>query len=384
MRAHAKLSASGASRWMACTPSVRLENLFPQESSTYAQEGTLAHEIAETLLRRFLEHIDDDEMKNTVHRLMKNKLYSPAMDEPVAEYVAYCCERIEYARARYGDKTLTYIELRVNFAHIVPEGFGTGDVVIITPEYVEIIDLKFGQGVKVSAIGNPQLRLYGAGALRFASIIYDVPEVRMCIVQPRLAHISEEVLTTEELAAWAADEVAPRAAAAMAGTGEFAPGDHCKFCRAAPRCKALANENLRLTVFQFGSPDILSDEELKDAWLMGKRLADWHGKVSAYVMAEALRGRLPDGYKLVAGPARRRWRDEAAAADALMAMGIAETDYMNVKIKGIGDVSNLMPAQVFDENIATYIEKPPGAPLLVPESDKREPFGLAKAISDFS
>ena len=165
--AHAKLSASGSEKWMTCTPSARMEETFPDEGSEFAREGTFAHAVFEQELLHYLGR----EVEPLPNELMH--FDSPALVDYVRESVDYCIDRIKAARARCKDPVF-YVERRLDFSRWVPEGFGTGDFVIITDELVEVLDLKYGKGIFVDAKSNSQMRLYGLGAYNELADLYDI------------------------------------------------------------------------------------------------------------------------------------------------------------------------------------------------------------------
>jgi len=385
-RAHAKLSASGASRWLACTPSANLEAALPDKTSDFAREGTLAHELAEVELAAVIggEGIKARKYEAARRKIKKSEFYAADMPGYVGRYVDYVLERL--AAAREVDRhAFIMLEARLNFGHVVPGGFGSGDTVIVCAEWVEIIDLKYGRGVKVSAQDNPQLRLYGIGALALAEAVQGTPPVvLLTIVQPRLYHQETEALTPEALNTWATETVKPRADLAAAGKGAFVTGDHCQFCRAAATCRALADKMLDLARLDFAPDWTLSPDELREVFEALPKLTAWAKSVADYLQAEALAGRPLPGYKLVLGRGRRSWSDEKGAIAALRAAGVKRPDYMASKLKGLGDVSALMSKDDFEEKLGPYIAKTTGAPVLVPEEDPREPYGLASAGQDFN
>src|SRR5690606_17221957 len=257
-RKHAILSASGAHRWIECPPSARLEQQFPDEQSVYAEEGTIAHELAETRLRQAL-----GEKVQLSPRGTQSPYYGEAMEDHIADYVTLVMERIAAHRERTPD-TLIMFEQRLDFSQWVPEGFGTGDVVVISDHDMEVIDLKYGQGVKVEAAGNPQLRLYGLGAYAAYGMLYDIRQVHLTIVQPRLDHMSTETIGVGALLEWAEEVIVPAAKLAYAGEGAFHPGPHCRFCRARFVCRARAEANLELAKYDFAEPETLTLEELSE------------------------------------------------------------------------------------------------------------------------
>ena len=261
MAKHAILSASGASRWMACTPSAVLEQQFENKSSVFAEEGTLAHELGELTLKLNLGEITKRTFNSKFKKIQENKLYSADMPDYVQTYVDTCLERVSEAKATTPD-ALFKIEQRLDFSEWVPDGFGTGDFVIIADGTMEVCDLKYGKGVPVSANNNKQMMLYALGAIAEFNFLYDIQKVRMTIIQPRLDNISTFEVTTEDLLKWAEDYVRPRAELAIKGKGEFCAGDHCKFCRAKAICRARAEKNMELAKYDFEEPALLDNNDV--------------------------------------------------------------------------------------------------------------------------
>lgn len=383
-RKHALLSASGASRWMNCTPSARFEEDFPEQgSSSFAEEGTLAHELADIELRLFNGEIKKAQHKKYVADIEANDLYSEEMPEEVDKYVQYVVEQFgEAERKTEGARLL--IEQRVDLTQWIPKGFGSNDAIIIADGVMEVIDLKYGRGIRVSAENNPQLMLYGLGAYYKNSMMYDIHVVRLSIVQPRLNNTSVWDISVDDLLAWGENEVKVRAAMAFAGEGEFVAGDHCKWCRAKPRCRAYADLNTEMAKHDFADPNKLTDNELVEALDAINNIQDWLKTVSTYMLNEALEGRQFPGLKLVEGRAKRSWADEDSAVKALRSKRYAMKDITNTKIKGIGDIEKLVKKQNFDDIVGEFVIKPQGKPALVPESDKRPAINTAEqAAEDF-
>ena len=240
---HALLGPSGAKRWMSCPPSARLEESFQEESTDYAAEGTLAHKLAEQILRYNNGEISKKALTGRLNKLKADPLYNQEMQDYIEDYANRVWEVINETKASCPDALILF-EQQLDFSEYVPEGYGTGDVVIVADDMVNVIDLKYGKGVGVSAEDNPQLRLYGLGAYLEHSMLYDIRRVRMTIIQPRLENISTEEMAAEELLDWAETEVKPKAALAYVGEGDFQVGEHCRFCRARKTCRAKANSNL--------------------------------------------------------------------------------------------------------------------------------------------
>ncbi|MPM16505.1 hypothetical protein SDC9_62886 [bioreactor metagenome] len=378
--AHAMLSASGASRWMACTPSARLEQQFENKTSDYAAEGTLAHELGELKLRKELEGLSTRSFNSKVKKIQEDKLYTADMPDYVDMYVETCLERVSEAKATTPD-ALFKIEQRLDFSEWVPEGFGTGDFVIIADGTMEVCDLKYGKGVPVSANNNKQMMLYALGAISEFSFLYDIEKVRMTIIQPRLDNISTFEVTVEDLLKWAEEYVKPKAELAIKGEGEFCAGDHCKFCRAKAVCRARAEKNLELAKYEFEKPPIMDNNDI--AYVLSKvdELVSWASDVKEYALEEALKGEEFEGYKVVEGRSNRKWSSEDGVAKVLIGQGFLENIIYTKKLTGITNMESAIGKKEVQRLLGDYIIKPVGKPTLVPVADKREPYNPAK--SDF-
>lgn len=388
-RAHAKLSASGSKRWLACTPSPRIESQFEDSTSSFAEEGTLAHEISENQLKYKLGFINTktwiERYDYLVGRGELAKHYSPEMDDYVKYYVDTVIERYHEALAKTPDAKIS-IEERLDFSRWVPEGFGTGDVLIVADDMVEVIDLKYGKGVQVDALNNTQMRLYGLGALEQYSHLYDINQISMTIIQPRLDHISTEALEAEALIGWADEYVRPRALLAYDGEGDQVAGDHCRFCKAKAICSARADANLEMAKYEFKRGELLTIEEIAEILKKSDELKKWAEDISTYALDQAVSHgvKFPD-WKLVEGKSNRKYTDEMQVRQALLLEDYAEDDIHKPReLKGITDMTKLLGKKAFETLLSDFIIKPPGRPTLAPEDDKRpELNGVAKAIQDF-
>ncbi len=383
---HAKLSASGSKRWMTCTPSPVLEESFPESQSEYAEEGSFAHALAELQLKKLLGQIKTAAYNKALAKLKENQYYSPSLEEYVNSYTDFVMERLATVKKVCKDPVVL-LEQRLDFSKWVPEGFGTGDVVIIADRILEVIDLKYGKGVPISAEGNPQIRLYGLGALNQYEGLYDIEIVNLSIVQPRLDSTSSDKLSVENLYKWAEDEVKPKAALAIAGEGGFVPGEHCKFCRAKAVCKARADANLELAKYDFMEPTLLSDEELTVILAKAEELQAWAKDIQEYALDQANNhGKKWPGWKLVEGRSNRKYSDQVAIIAKLKEEGYSSEVYMKPEeLKGITELEKAMGKRLFNDYLSGFIIKPAGKPVLVPESDKRlEISSVNSAINDFT
>ncbi|WP_017726743.1 DUF2800 domain-containing protein [Halalkalibacterium ligniniphilum] len=386
-RAHALLSASGSSRWLKCTPSVQLEQEFEETTSEFAEEGTAAHELSELFLQLHFEQINKRTFTRRLNKFKKeNEHYSEGMEEYVKTYVDVVIERANESFSVASDAQVL-LEQRLDFSQWVPDGFGTGDVVIVGDGTLEVIDLKYGKGVPVSAEGNTQMRLYALGALNQYGILYDIETVRMTIVQPRLDSISTDEIDVDELLTWADEIVKPKAEMAANGDGEFCAGDHCRFCRAKHVCKARADANLEMAKYDFRNPNLLTHEEIGQILHEAEELKRWAQDVQNYALIQAeSHGEKFPGWKLVEGRSNRKYTDEEAVPKTLLAEGYAEEEiYKPREILGISAMEKAIGKKRFKELLSELVIKPSGKPTLVPESDKRpELNSVESAVEDFS
>ena len=379
MAKHAVLSASSASRWLTCTPSARLEQNYESKTSEYAAEGTLAHELGELRLNLNLEEITVRKYSSEFKKIEANELFTKDMPDYVQMYVDTCMEKVSEAKAKTTDAQFR-IEQRLDFSEWVPDGFGTGDFLIIADGTMEIVDLKYGKGVPVSAIGNKQMRLYALGAIAQFGFLYDIQQVKMTIVQPRLDSISTDELQAEELLRWAEEFVRPRAELAFKGEGEFCAGDHCGFCKAKAVCKARADKNMELAKYEFKSPLTLDSAEIADILGKADELINWAKDVQAYALEQALKGEQYPGFKVVEGRSNRKWTDEEQIIKTLQ-----EHEYSNdvilkpQELLGISAMEKLVGKKALVDLVGNFIEKPQGKPVLVVETDKRPVFNSAAA-----
>lgn len=384
-RKHALLSASGAHRWLHCTPSARLEEKFeessPSTSSVYADEGTLAHEFGDLNLKKAAGHITESVFDEEIKELKKHPLYSAEMEGEVDKYVTYVLEAFGVAKQKTPDAVLM-IEERLDFSHLVEQGFGTGDAGIIADGILEIIDLKYGKGIRVEAEENPQLMLYGSGALRSFDLMYDIHTVKMTIVQPRLDHVSSWEIPVNDLISWGEKTVKPAAAKAYKGEGVQKAGDHCKWCKVKAMCATLAAKNVALAQHEFKDPHLLTEKQLLEVYKQQPMLVDWVNAVAEYLLAEALKGKQWPGYKIVEGRSQRKWVDEDKVIETLE-LSHDPKDFMVSKLAGIPAIEKLLGKKDFPVLLGGMVLLPPGKPTLVPESDKRPAMGIEQARLDF-
>lgn len=372
MGRHAVLSASSSHRWTKCTPAARLELEFDNNESSAAAEGTAAHALAEHKLRKAL-------------KMRSKKPVSPfdcdEMDEYTDAYVDFVLEQLELAKQSCSDP-LVLIEQHLDFSKYVPDGFGTGDCVLISDKALHIIDLKYGMGILVNAEQNSQMMLYSLGALEIYDSLYDIDEVSMTVFQPRRDNVSTWTIPADELRDWAENELRLKAELAFKGEGEYCPGDWCTFCRAAVKCRARAEEKLKLAQSEFRLPPLLSDAEIEDVLGKLNDITKWANDLLAYATDAALNhGKEWSGYKVVAGRSVRKFKDEDAVAEAAKVSGYK--DIYRQSLITLTEFEKLMGKAKFNEVLGGLVYKPPGKPTLVPVSDKRPAINVSNANKDF-
>lgn len=359
MTQHAYLSASSAHRWLNCTNAPKIESKFADNGSKYAQEGTRAHAVAEYTLQEYkrtgrvkLPHDIDAEMR-----------------ESLTNYVNYVVETLSKAK-----NYEFLIEAKLDFSEYVPDGFGTGDVVIISDSGLEIIDLKYGKGVEVSAVNNPQMMLYALGAYEWYNPYFDIDEVTMTIYQPRIDNISSYSMKIKDLIAWGENVVKPKAKEAFNGTGSTVAGKHCKFCKARFECKTLADYNLSI----YRPKDLLTDDEIATILEQADDVKNWLQGLQDYALTKALEGNDFKGFKLVEGRSNRKIIDQDEAAKRLVDLGFKDV-YKPVELKTLTALEKEVGKKKLGEVLDGLIIKPQGKPCLVPLDDKREPMQFVKA-----
>lgn len=374
-RDHAILSPSSAKRWIHCTPSALLAEAAGSKTSVYAEEGTLAHEIAEHALTRYLEGIYDpiiDEELPIQKDHFQNSLFSIDMANYIREYCNFVIGE-NYEMQKQDGKCRMYLERRVNITDFAPDSFGSVDVVLVSDKTIHIIDLKYGAGVKVFADHNEQMMMYALGALKDlgalkAAVSDRVTKIKMTIAQVRLDHYDTFEMSKGELLDWAEKVLKPAAKAAIQGVGKQVIGSWCGFCPVKAQCRA-QRDAILADFDEKPEPLLLSDEEITGLIAKIDTYKSWIESVNKYVYDRAIQGHKWNGYKLVAGRSRRVITDEAKVRQELL-NEFLEDEVLNIKLKGIGDLEKLVGKKVFSARFADVVQSLPGAPKLVPESAK--------------
>lgn len=383
---HAVLSASSSSRWLVCTAAPRFEEQFSENTSEYAEEGRLAHSICELkVLKKFTASLSQKAYTTRLNKLKKEPLYNIEMDKTSDLYIEHLTERaMQFAAPPY-----VAAEVRVDYSDYAPDGFGTCDCTMVGGDTLIITDYKHGKGVPVSSENNSQMKLYALGALKKYKAIYGntIKRVVMVIEQLRLSdEPSKWETTVDELVKWG-ESIRPIAEQAYSGTGEFVPGEHCRFCRGKAQCRVRADVNTALEEFKDCVPEekaqpgdnVLTDSEIGDLLIRGAELVKWYKDLEEYALSALLSGKEVQGWKAVAGRSNRTFTDQDAALAAVIAAGYDEALVYERKAKTLTELEKLMGKAEFAEKIGQYVVEPIGKPTLAPMSDKREPYNPASA-----
>lgn len=389
--AHALLNASGFHRWGHCPPSARLCEELPDSTSEYAEAGRVAHAIAELKARKyFLEPISTRAYNARLKKFASDPHYDKEMDGATDEYLDY----LKTLAMSLGETAPSVaLELRVDYSHIVPEGFGTSDCVMVAPGVLCIIDYKNGAGVPVEAERNGQLMLYALGALRLYGPIYGdtIQKVRLAIVQPHAGGVKEWGLTVDELNHWGETVAKPAAELAWAGKGDYNPGEWCRFCKAKARCSARAAKMLALEdeyhmALPAGMPGaaertahLISDAEVGACLEAASCLEAWVKDLKDYAFRTILNGGEICGYKVVEGRGSRDWTDPDAAFALLSQRGVNEALLWERRPVSVAGLEKALGKKIFTQAAGDLVTKKPGKPALVPASDKRPPYNPAAA-----
>lgn len=382
---HALLPASSAARWLECPPSARLNAAAEEQESSYAAEGTLAHSMCEVKLSGYVAAIPKRTTTAKLNKLKKDPLYQTEMDGYTEEYLDY----IKRIALSFSGPATIRIEERVDYSVYAPEGFGTADCLIFFGDELHVVDFKYGKGVKVDAEDNSQLKLYALGALAKFGFIYNINKIVLHIVQPRIDNFSAWETNAADLRTWGSDVVAPRAALAYEGKGEFHSGEHCRFCKIAATCKRRAEDNLSLAQYEFrkppeltadGSP-ALTDEELSEALTKGAQLKKWYEDMEKYALCVILAGKKVPGWKAVEGRGLRIFKAPDDVPQRLRSIGLDESIAYTRELLSPAQLEKAIGKKVFADSFADLVEKPKGKPALAPESesDKRAAYTSSAA-----
>ena len=361
---------------------------MPDTTSPYAAEGTIAHASAEVMLRYHLlkkaaQAINLDDPELIKHLQNEKKKHTTFFDEnPDADSFEQICDTVHdgYVKIVYedylalkakDDSTALLIEIPLKLSEFIPEGFGTGDAVVIGAGELRVYDLKYGKGVRVEAEDNTQMQCYAVGALAGPAELYDIDTVTMVILQPRLNHAAHWTRTANEIWQWAESTLRPAAKKAFIGEGELIPGDHCKFCKVAGLCKALATSAVE-TADDATEPTLMTNDEIAAALDRIDLVKTWINAIEAYALEKALAGERFTGYKLVEGRSNRKIEDQQGAMDTLRAAGFEDSVFIRpVELKTITDLERALKKKNFETLLGKFVIKPQGKPCLVPVSDNR-------------
>lgn len=371
---HARLSASGAHRWLNCPGSILLEENFEDKSSGYAKEGTLAHAVAELKLQKyFLKGIGPKKFKAAMDKFQESEFWQKEIDS----YTDVYFDEIKKRALAYPDLPYVNIEERVDFSNWVPDGFGTCDCIMIFGDEMQVCDLKYGKGVPVSPENNPQLMLYGLGALNAYSLFYDIKKINLCIIQPRLDSILDWEISKDDLLKFG-EEIKPIAEEAYNGSNKLKDGEHCRFCKAKSRCPERGKQMFKAIEELKPNMDkdiaLMSNADISKYLLESKGLIDWIKDLEDEALRSILAGEEIPGFKAVEGRSNRSFKDQDKAFEILQEKGYDESILYERKPLSLSKLEKLVGKKEFGEILKEEIIKPQGKPTLVEESDKRDPY----------
>ena len=396
-RAHALLSASSAKKWIHCPPSAMLEDSIPDAESSYAKEGTLAHAICELKLQKLFmdKNMTDRTYKSRLKKLQQDESYTPEMEGYTDEYADY----VSNIAFSFPAVPFVAVEKKLDYSPWAPEGFGTGDCVIIYGKDLHIIDFKYGKGIPVKAEGNYQLALYALGACHEFGMLFPIEDVHLHVVQPRIPNNSSWSTTLKELLSWGDLVVKPAAEKAFKGEGEFRPADYCSgdtenycrsgFCKAYGRCRATADKNMGLMKKAWDSgqnqkrlPPLISWEEAGNLLKEAMDLKEWVQKLEDAVLHEIVSGGEVPGWKIIEGRSCRQLSDADAAFAELVQAGYDEAILYDRKPIALGALEKTLSKEHRQDILSKYIVKPQGKPALAPEDDARPAMVLQRVSAE--
>jgi RecB family exonuclease len=390
--AHAMLSPSSAGRWMNCPPSVKLSQTFPIEPVSKAAEmGSIGHKLAEIKTKAFLINIDKYKSNSDQASQMeciKEILADPNYDESLNEMADDVLnQHIKplIAEASKHEIWEVFLEQRLDLSSFIPQSHGTADVVILFDKTLIVLDHKFGS-MRVSAENNPQLMIYGLGALAKFDMLFDIEKVKLIITQPRLDSYDEWEVSVQDLLDWKIKDLMPVAKQAFLGEGNFNPGSWCHFCPARQTCRARSEYSLEIARHDFKEPALLTDEEITSALRRIDQLVNWASDIKEYALSRAVtEGKIWRGMKVVEGRTQRKFSDEDLVASRLNSNGYSFDDISEHKLLGLTKLEKIVGKKRFTELVGDLLTKPPGKPQLALDSDKRPEYNPASnPEADFS
>ena len=360
-RAHAVLSASSSARWLKCPPSAVAATMYPSTGTEYTKEGTRAHEVAEQIAR--------------------GKPVDPYGD--VTQEMIQCAEAYrDYLQELItDDNAVVLLEQRLDFSPWVPDGFGTGDCIIIQGNRLDVVDYKYGVGVAVSAEENPQMRLYGLGALNDFGDIYDIHEIGMHIFQPRINNVSSEVLRVDHLLKWG-QAIKSTAELAAEGKGDYCSGEHCRFCPHAGQCPTLAADCMKVVNLNGGKAAVptLAPWMISDILKQESMITGWLKAVKDKALSQMLNGEEIPGYKVVEGRGSRDWGNPEEVVKILINYAYTPEDYFTApELLSPAQMEKSIGKKKVAELVGSCIVTKPGNPTIAPATDKREPYNRKEA-----
>lgn len=363
---HAILSPSSAYRWLACTPSARFEEQLPEEESTYAAEGTLAHDLAAELLTKSQTARYD---MSKIEAIKKDPLYSQEMLE-------HCTEYANYVRGM-ANGSFIYVEREYDMSAYIPLQFGTADASFIKDNAIHVIDLKYGAGVRVAATANKQMMCYALGAYEAHKSGHSIKTAVLHIYQPRAGGACLWEISIADLLSWAEVEAGPKGKQAIAGVGDFIPGKHCQFCKARTICKAYFDCFSDLK--NIHDKRIMTAPDVATVLTYGPLVSSWVKKIVEESIIKLQNKEKIPGFKLVSGRGKRSFRNEDDVVDILLGEGYESYHIFDPKLNSLTAIEKMVGPKRFKTLFEDYVINVPGKAQIAPEDDERPAIGASAA-----
>lgn len=383
---HARLSPSAAHRWLNCTRSVKLEEQFPDSTSDAALEGTIAHALCALILYELQQH---GTYKTTdIEDIAQNggdgytsaqyaEWFSEDMMQHAEDYANYVWNEYQ-AQLKSTPDAILMIETKIDISAYGKDMSGTTDAAIVSDSILHIFDFKYGRGVRVNAVDNPQMMIYALGNVEKHSSMYAFKMVNMTIYQPRINNIVSYGMLVKDLLKWGALTLKPKASDAYEGKGAFAAGEWCKFCKAKALCRECANTyTADYKEKHARDANTLTDEEITHIITIADDVTSWLDSVKTYASDQLKNGNPIKGLKLVEGRSTRKYSDVNKVAELLITSGFTEEQIYEKKLKTITAMEKAITKKVFTPLLSDLIIKPQGAPTLALEDDPRPVFNDA-------
>ena len=313
------VGGSTAKRVINCPGSVVLvQKMPPKPSNKYADEGTLLHNIIAEIV------MTDNPPEHYLGTKYEDQVLTQELIDTKLKPALAALDELDPNKEMEIEA-----ETRVGFGDLLPDVFGSTDLIGRIGNRAIVLDWKFGDGVAVDVEENPQLMFYAAASMRTESAKWafeGVDEIEMVIVQPPAV---KRWVTTPKRIAEFEKQLVNAVKEAQKPNAKLQTGDHCRWCAAKPVCPQMTgavDRALKTSIDNLDAPTISA--YLKNADMLEQWITDLRALALQMLDSGA---KLPD-YKLVAKRAIRQWTDEDKAKVALFAFGLTESEVMESSV----------------------------------------------------